>query len=901
MRGSPSFLTFHAVARAALLLALLAVTALPANAAKRVTVAQLEETLTRATAAHKKDEDIARQVASMELSERLTDRTLGRLNTQFASGSQPAMALLLLADRSAFLDPPANELPTTPTPDPATQQKMLEAARGFAVDTLPNLPNLLATRTTFNFDDSPQEVTKGGYLQRIGLHLIGSSKTEVSVRNERKNLSVSTGAASSPTQGGLMTWGEFGSTLLILLSDSAQGTTAWSHWEQTASGVVAVFHYEVPRTVSHYEIDTPVEHVQPNGGSNRWARTGGLAAMTASSKNATVHSKPGYQGSLWIDPATGTILRLTLVADLKGNSTIERGATLVEYGPVAIAGKTVICPVRSLALSSAPATVNTNFEGAATEWLNENLFTDYHIFASTSRILDEQSAASPVPPAPPGASAPNQEAPPVAAQNSRPETEPAAPAPQQAAPPSVNLPSSVPASVEKLEPPAPDAPTNPNPVLSDSRPATTALPATAPANAANQPQPSSTPPVSPRPEAGTLSASPPLQINVSRVLVPVVVHDKQGRMVGDLQRGDFQVFDNGKPSPLSAFTVERRTSAGNSDALAAEPKQHPSSQADAAKQSAILPDRVTVLLFDDLHLTFEDLAYVRKAASNALDETLGGSDVAAVVSVSGKINSGLTRDRAKLHDAMMSLQPQGIYRASAADCPKIDYYQADLIENRHDPAALNDVIGQIMTVCSPNTPKEMAERLAETAAMHSLSAGRQDVLKTYETLREIVRRMAPLTGQRSLLLVSDGFLPVEEEARYAESQAIDLAVQSNVIINAVDARGLYTASISASDDTRGRSPGQVAEYRRSSMSIEEEAMGELADGTGGTFFHDNNDLDAGFKTIAEAPEFVYMLELPLDGMKANGAYHRLEVKVDRKGIEVQARRGYFMPKPEKKQ
>ena len=76
--------------------------ALPANAAKRVTVAQLEETLTRATAAHKKDEDIARQVASMELSERLTDRTLGRLNTQFASGSQPAMALLLLADRSAF-------------------------------------------------------------------------------------------------------------------------------------------------------------------------------------------------------------------------------------------------------------------------------------------------------------------------------------------------------------------------------------------------------------------------------------------------------------------------------------------------------------------------------------------------------------------------------------------------------------------------------------------------------------------------------------------------------------------------------------------------------------------------------------------------------------------------------
>jgi VWFA-related protein len=124
-------------------------------------------------------------------------------------------------------------------------------------------------------------------------------------------------------------------------------------------------------------------------------------------------------------------------------------------------------------------------------------------------------------------------------------------------------------------------------------------------------------------------------------------------------------------------------------------------------------------------------------------------------------------------------------------------------------------------------------------------------------------------------------------------------MQSNVTINAIDARGLYTASVTASDDTRGRSPGLVEEYRQSSMRTAEEAMGELADGTGGTFFHDNNDLGAGFKAITGESEFVYTLELPLDGEKANGSYHRLEVKVDREGTTVQARRGYFMPKPEK--
>jgi VWFA-related protein len=148
---------------------------------------------------------------------------------------------------------------------------------------------------------------------------------------------------------------------------------------------------------------------------------------------------------------------------------------------------------------------------------------------------------------------------------------------------------------------------------------------------------------------------------------------------------------------------------------------------------------------------------------------------------------------------------------------------------------------------SSNTWKSSSLQVCDRAALlvsnddgNALSLGKQDILATYATLREIVRRMAMLPGQRTLLLVSDGFLPLEEEARFAESQVIDLALKSNVIINAIDARGLYTASMTAGDDTRGRSPGQVEEYRRNSMSIAEEAMGELADGTGGTFFHNNN-------------------------------------------------------------
>lgn len=89
----------------------------PSWAAKRMTVAQLEQMLISDSAAHKSDLEMARKIGGIELSERLTEFTLDRLNKHFPSNSQAGVALLLLADRSAFLDPPAKELPATPAPD----------------------------------------------------------------------------------------------------------------------------------------------------------------------------------------------------------------------------------------------------------------------------------------------------------------------------------------------------------------------------------------------------------------------------------------------------------------------------------------------------------------------------------------------------------------------------------------------------------------------------------------------------------------------------------------------------------------------------------------------------------------------------------------------------------------
>ena len=396
-------------------------------------------------------------------------------------------------------------------------------------------------------------------------------------------------------------------------------------------------------------------------------------------------------------------------------------------------------------------------------------------------------------------------------------------------------------------------------------------------------------------------SAPPIEVNVNRVLVPVVVRDKQGDTVADLKKEDFQVFDEGKLRSISAFNVEKRGSIGSQPATAADSHEKPAVPINTATQSTMLPERITVLLFDDMHLSDEDTTHVQKAALKALAGILSGSAMAGVVSTSGKTNSGLTRDRTKLQDAIMSLRPSALYRSSSADCPNIDYYQADLIENKHDAIALQDAVMQVL-ICNPTKP-EIAETLAVLAARRVLMAGQQDIQVTFASIAEFVKRMANLPGQRTLILVSPGFLTITPEAFAAESHIVELAAQSNVTISALDARGVYTTELKASDDTRGRSGKSLtdmADLRRNSMALNSGVMMELTDGTGGTFFHNSNDLDAGLKGLTETPETLYVLELSLDNVKLDSGYHSLKVKVNREGTQIQARRGYFMPKPEKR-
>jgi VWFA-related protein len=406
-----------------------------------------------------------------------------------------------------------------------------------------------------------------------------------------------------------------------------------------------------------------------------------------------------------------------------------------------------------------------------------------------------------------------------------------------------------------------------------------------------------------------------IEAKVNVVLVPVVVRDAAGRTIGDLKKENFQVFDRDKPQPISGFSVQGRAAAvGTTDGAAKSSSAVTGAgnvESTAEKNSAAansvatgVQRRFLVFMFDDMHFEVGQLMRAQALASKMLPESLAPTDMAAIVSLAGR-NSGVTSDQTVLLDAIRKLTVQPIHQHAAHTCPDIDYYQADLIINKHNMQAYDAAVRDTLTCghMDPSEYKFIADQLMRMAAAQSLSVGESDVQVSLSTVRDFVRRMAVLPGERTLILISPGFLTVTAEGMTEKSEILDLAARSNVTINSLDVRGLYSTEMEGgamgTSSSRDLQSGVRSEYHAATMNLSEDVMAELAQGTGGTFFHNTNDFEGGFKKLAEAPEFVYLLEIPIDGVKPDGTFHPLRVTVDRSGAVVKARRGYFAPAPAK--
>jgi VWFA-related protein len=392
--------------------------------------------------------------------------------------------------------------------------------------------------------------------------------------------------------------------------------------------------------------------------------------------------------------------------------------------------------------------------------------------------------------------------------------------------------------------------------------------------------------------------SPTIKVAVNLVPVRVVVRDSQGRAVGNLRQEDFQLLDNHQPQIITRFSVERSAD----EAAAGQKGVNPVSQetpADNGRSAAAPAERSIAYLFDDVHFSAAELTPIRDAASRHL-AALQPADRAGVFTTSGQVTLDFTADAAKLHEALVRIAPRPLASSGGKDCPDIDPYMAYLIWSKKDEDALY-VATEDALVCAYGSDAKRAGRAAEAmakaSAQQQVAASDLQSQAVLRAFRNTLSKLAAAPGQHILVLVSPGFVTPGREQDF--SQLIDRALRANIIISTLDARGLYNPDSSVADV---RSIVDVAvtkiQYRRESAAASTEVLASLAEGTGGNFFHNDNNMDEGFKRTVAAPEYSYVLGFSPADLKPDGSFHNLNVtlKTSQK-LTVQARKGYYAPKP----
>lgn len=353
-----------------------------------------------------------------------------------------------------------------------------------------------------------------------------------------------------------------------------------------------------------------------------------------------------------------------------------------------------------------------------------------------------------------------------------------------------------------------------------------------------------------------------LRTEVRVVEVPVVVRDEKFRAVAGLSRDDFEVYDDGKKQAITAFSVQNFKPSGGTPAV------------DTSAQKGAPQPRFLALCFDDLHMRPNDLVPVKAAAERFVRTSLAPGDRVVIVRTSKSEKVNFTSDVPTLVERIANVTPY--LRAVSEDltqCPaRFDPYEAYRVAEHMDPGdrVLNAKIAQCMGCMRAD--RSGCEGLVSGMAKAIWAYTRLNTVNSLGVIQDLVDGLGRLPGQRVILLTTGGFLTGTLEADV--DRLMEKARHAEVIINGLDARGLFF---------------------NASAGMAYDGMGVLASGTGGTFFHNNNDIDGGFRELGMVPEVSYVLGFAPTG-KTDGSFHKLKVRLAaRKAGSVEARLGYTAP------
>jgi VWFA-related protein len=914
---------------------MLAGAALPVWAANRVTVIQLEKILSASKG--KSDAEVARQLGDLELTERLSSARMQQLRGSLP-GEKSQQALVALADTSAFLDPPSTDMPATATPDAASQRRMMALTVDYLGKTLPLLPNLFAARDTMRFESRPEQASASGDNP---LRVASKARVTVLYRNGREF--VDAGAdknkkAQAPDKG-LTTWGEFGPILGTVLIDAAHSRLNWSHWELGAGGPQAVFHYSVPKEKSHYDV--------------RFC----CVAESYGFDISVLTQRVGYHGEITVDPDSGTILRLTVLADIDHGNPIGQADIAVEYGPVEIGGRTYYCPVRGIALAQAPdlkavhsalspppstgsvgtlptlqkASLTSISNDARQTLLNDVAFREFHLFRADSKVTvpSDTEAAHRVATSPETQSlAASGAGQPVQAEVAKPSDETAVDASTLAAQPPAGT------NVAMAEPAA----GLPGGLAAGAAPEAS-IPEITIGDATGVP---SAPALA---QAGSDSAVT-LRLSARLVDVPLVALDKKGRPITNLKPEDLEIYDEGHKVDLRSFAQ-----AGGAAAQPMPSAAAPGTSADGAPHAfsnhAATPDKSvshdqqgnTIVLLIDNTISFDDLSNARDQMKTFLNGLHGDERVALYAMRAGgfQILQDSTVDHVAVATTLAKWTPSAQSISLGQEQEARNRQTMDYVHNTEDLLNVNGH-EQIDATSNEQALDPQLRTLGDNPGRDAFAG-----------MAMIARHLGAIPGHKSLVWIAsdntladwtNGSLNIDKGARIIQSSVLraqEAMNDAHVSVYPLDASRLEAGGIDASIGNRNVAlnptatanqvqggcgvanvpnpnhttpseltnggdistcaddlhPGRAIAQMQQDLHPIQGAYRELADATGGRVFRRASDMVSEFNSVVADGRATYLLSFT-PAMAADGKYHLITVKVaGRKDVKLQYRTGFF--------
>jgi VWFA-related protein len=868
-------------------LCILATIVHPVWAAKHISVAQLQQIMDAAGEVSRSDAAVAQQLADVSLTERLSPATLTALESK-SRGSMTNECLRALADESAFLNPPASEILSRPTPDFGAQKGMMTLVVNYVVHTLPTLPNFMATRVTQHFSDLAEAVQERPEAPLAGLYPLGTVRTPVAFRNGQESDDPALLAAASAkgadrqdakdakliraATSGLTSWGEFGPILSVVLVDAGKGKLGWSRWEQWDGKPAAVFQFSVASAGSHYTLQYWRDANGQIIGSSYRSRPG-------QEPPKLIRQVSGYSGTLTVDPETGAILRIEMEASLRPDEDLKRAGMIVEYGKVGIGDGAYTCPIHSItAFASMQKVQNTPVAPlriVEEMQLNDVNFTSYRRFGSeVTLVVGEVSGEFAGKPAGATGSA-SADAPPQAVASS------AAALEISAAPPK---PAPAPVREEDQE------------MLVI---AANGLPGTredtghgASANAVG-------------------SSSFTLKVTTRLVDLGLFATDKHGKPILDLKQDEIEVYDNGRRQPLAGF----KRVATPSTAEPSKPQIGTFTNV-RSTQDQDAPD-LLILLMDESHLPLNDLNLARGQVLSFL-KTASPNAHFAFYSISEhgyRVIQDVTTDRALLQAKLAAWTPNAAGIAQAAALDQRNRQQFDTVRNPDDLAYVNGnetPIPDGITSVDPNL-RQMGDNPLGQVLLSMIA---------------MARHFGPVAGHKSLAWISgdsalfnfndqavgiDGkvdntgsVLNRTKEAlneAHISLYAIDASMVSiggaavdpslyspNVQLNPVStANSMPGGSGESRVDLTGRAKAQMQQDTRAIQS----SVRLLAEATGGRAINKGSDLKATLAGIEQETAGLYEVGFHPNSA-ADGKFHTLQVKIPtRKDLKLRYRAEYL--------